>query len=51
MREVRAKQYGRLEKLNSFDEFLEKRFFDSRRKTYYLMTIHRDILKMTRCEI
>ena len=28
--EVRAKQYWRLEKLNSFDEFLEKRFVDSR---------------------
>jgi hypothetical protein len=38
--ELRAKQYWRLEKLKSFDEFLEKRFFDSRRKAYYLMTIH-----------
>ncbi len=38
--EVRAKQYWRLEKLKSFDEFLEKRFADSRRKAYYLMTIH-----------
>jgi hypothetical protein len=38
--EVRAKQYWRLEKLQSFDEFLEKRFPDSRRKAYYLMTIH-----------
>ena len=28
--EVRAKQYWRLEKLKSFDEFLEKRFVDSR---------------------
>jgi hypothetical protein len=34
--EVRAKQYWRLEKLKSFDEFLEKRFADSRRKAYYL---------------
>ena len=38
--EVRAKQYWRLERLHSFDEFLEKRFPDSRRKAYYLMTIH-----------
>ena len=30
--EVRAKQYWRLENLKSFDEFLEKRFADSRRK-------------------
>ncbi len=39
--EVRAVQYWRLENLNSFDEFLEKRFPDSRRKAYYLMSIHR----------
>jgi hypothetical protein len=37
---VRAKQYWRLENLKSFDEFLEKRFPDSRRKAYYLMAIH-----------
>jgi hypothetical protein len=30
--EVRAKQYWKLEKLNSFDNFLEKRFPASRRK-------------------
>ncbi len=38
--EVRAGQYWRVEKLKSFDEFLEKRFPDSRRKAYYLMSIH-----------
>jgi hypothetical protein len=38
--EVRAGQYWRLEKLKSFDEFLEKRFPDSRRKAYYLLAIH-----------
>ncbi len=38
--EVRAKQFWRLENLKSFDEFLEKRFPDSRRKAYYLMAIH-----------
>ena len=38
--EVRAGQYWRLENLKSFDEFLDRRFPDSRRKAYYLMTIH-----------
>ena len=38
--EVRAGQYWRLENLGSFDEFLEKRFPQSRRKAYYLMSIH-----------
>jgi hypothetical protein len=36
--EVRAGQYWRLENLKSFDEFLEKRFPESRRKAYYLLT-------------
>jgi hypothetical protein len=38
--EVRAGQYWRVEDMNSFDEFLEKRFPESRRKAYYLMSIH-----------
>ena len=38
--EVRAGQYWRLERLSSFDEFLERRFPESRRKAYYLMSIH-----------
>jgi hypothetical protein len=38
--EVRAGQYWRLENLKSFDEFLERRFAESRRKAYYLMSIH-----------
>jgi hypothetical protein len=37
--EVRAGQYWRLERLHSFDEFLERRFPASRRKAYYLMSI------------
>src|SRR5450755_5155487 len=32
--EVRAGQYWRLETLKSFDEFLERRFPESRRKAY-----------------
>ena len=38
--EVRAGQYWRLERLKSFDEFLTRRFPESRRKAYYLMSIH-----------
>ena len=37
---MRAGQYWRLDHLSSFDEFLEKRFPESRRKAYYLMAIH-----------
>jgi hypothetical protein len=29
-----------VENLKSFDEFLERRFPESRRKAYYLMSIH-----------
>ena len=39
--EVRSKQYWRLEQLSSFEEFLGKRFPESRRKAYYLMAIHK----------
>jgi len=38
--EVRAGQYWRLKDLSSFDDFLERRFPQSRRKAYYLMSIH-----------
>jgi hypothetical protein len=38
--EVRGGQYWRIEKLASFDDFLERRFPESRRKAYYLMSIH-----------
>ena len=38
--EVRSGQYWRLDQFGSFDEFLEKRFPDSRRKAYYLMASH-----------
>jgi hypothetical protein len=41
--EVRARQYWRLENLTSFDEFLEKRFPESRRKAYYPMAIHENL--------
>ena len=41
--EVRAGQYWRLDNLRSFDEFLETKFPESRRKAYYLMTIHEQL--------
>jgi len=44
--EVRAGQYWRLENLRSFDEFLEKRFPESRRKAYYLMAIHENLTRI-----
>jgi hypothetical protein len=49
--EARAKQYWRLEKLRSFDEFLEKRFADSRRKAYYLMTIHEHLTRVSKPQL
>jgi len=41
--EVRAGQYWRMENLKSFDEYLEKKFPESRRKAYYLMAIHEQL--------
>jgi hypothetical protein len=41
--EVRTEQYWRMEKMKSFDEFLERRFPESRRKAYYLMSIHEQL--------
>ena len=49
--EVRAGQYWRLEKLKSFDEFLERRFPGSRRKAYYLMSIHEHLPPQVRREL
>jgi hypothetical protein len=49
--EVRAGQYWRVENLKSFDEFLAKRFTDSRRKAYYLMSIHENLPPHARKEL
>jgi hypothetical protein len=49
--EVRAGQYWRLENLHSFDEFLERRFPESRRKAYYLMSIHEQLPPQVRREL
>jgi hypothetical protein len=49
--EVRAGQYWRLENLKSFDEFLARRFPESRRKAYYLMSIHEHLPPQARKEL
>jgi len=49
--EVRTGQYWRLEKMKSFDEFIEKRFPDSRRKAYYLMAIHEHLTRVPKQQL
>ena len=49
--EVRSNQYWRLEKLKSFDEFLERRFPGSRRKAYYLMAIHEKLMRIPKQQL
>jgi hypothetical protein len=49
--EVRSGQYWRLEKMKSFDEFLERRFPDSRRKAYYLMAIHEHLTRVPKQQL
>jgi len=49
--EVRIGQYWRLERLKSFDEFLERRFPESRRKAYYIMTIHEHVTRIPKREL
>ena len=49
--EVRAGQYWRVENLKSFDEFLERRFPESRRKAYYLMSIHEHLPPQAKKEL
>jgi hypothetical protein len=49
--EVRAGQYWRLDNLRSFDDFLERKFPESRRKAYYLMAIHEHLPKIPKPEL
>jgi hypothetical protein len=49
--EVRSIQYWRLEKLSSFEEFLGKRFPESRRKAYYLMAIHENLTRIPKPQL
>ena len=49
--EVRARQYWRLENLSSFDDFLARRSPESRRKAYYLMSIHEHLPPQARKDL
>jgi hypothetical protein len=49
--EVRTGQYWKIEKLASFDQFLEKKFPESRRKAYYLMAIHERLPRIPKREL
>jgi hypothetical protein len=49
--EVGAGQYWRLENLNSFDEFLARRFSESRGKAYYLMSVYDHLPPQARREL
>src|SRR5690348_3967709 len=49
--EVRAGQYWRLDNLRSFDEYLERKFPESRRKAYYLMAIHEHLPKVAKADL
>jgi hypothetical protein len=49
--EVRAGQYWRLDNLRSFDEFLERKFPESKRKAYYLMAIHEHLPRIPKADL
>jgi len=49
--EVRSWQYWRLDNLKSFDEFLERKFPESRRKAYYLMAIHEHLPRIPKADL
>jgi len=49
--EVRAGQYWRLERMKSFDEFLERRFPNSRRMAYYIMAIHEHLPRVPKQQL
>ena len=49
--EVRAGQYWRVDNLRSFDEYLARKFPESRRKAYYLMAIHEHLPRIPKPEL
>jgi len=49
--EVRAGLYWRVDNVRSFDEFLERKFPESRRKAYYLMAIHEQLPRIRKREL
>jgi hypothetical protein len=49
--EIRAGQYWRVDNVGSFDEFLERKFPESRRKAYYLMAIHENLTRIPKQQL
>jgi hypothetical protein len=49
--EVRAGQYWRVDNVRTFDEFLERKFPESRRKAYYLMSIHEQLPRIHKVDL
>jgi len=49
--EVRAGQYWRLQNLTSFNDYLATKFPESRRKAFYLMSIHEQLPKEVKKEL
>jgi hypothetical protein len=49
--EIRASQYWRVDNVRSFDEFLERKFPESRRKAYYLMAIHERLPRIHKVDL
>ena len=49
--EVRAGQYWRLQNLTSFNDYLAAKFPESRRKAFYLMSIHENLPRTMRKEL
>ena len=49
--DVRPKQFWRIEKLISFDDVLQNRFPESRRKAYYLMAIHKNSTRIPKQQL
>jgi hypothetical protein len=49
--EVPDRQYWRLDKLGTFDEFLETKFPESLRKAYYLMAIHERLPRISKVDL
>jgi hypothetical protein len=49
--EVRAGMYWRLDNVRTFDEFLERKFPESRRKAYYLMAIHEHLPRIPKADL
>jgi len=49
--EVRGGRYWKVDNLKSFDEFLERKFPQSRRKAYYLIMLHERLPQIRKAEL